>query len=151
MYLTLLTLHSVMRWVVLSGLLFGLFRAYRGWLGHHAFTPLDNTTRHTVATLAHVQLLLGFGLYAVSPVAGAFHFRAAEHTPGGLFFGVLHVVLMVMAIVVLTVGSALAKRRPAAPARFRTMALWFTAALLLMLLAVPWPFSPLASRPYFRF
>ncbi|WP_238388062.1 hypothetical protein [Hymenobacter sediminis] len=140
-----------MRWVVLAGLLFGLFRGYRGWLGRHTFAPLDNTVRHTAATLAHVQLLLGFGLYAVSPLVRTFHLRDAEHAPGALFFGLLHAVLMVTAIVVLTIGSALAKRRPDNAAKFRTMALWFTAALLLMLLAVPWPFSPLASRPYFRF
>ena len=151
MYLTLLTLHSLMRWVVMAGLLFGLFRAYRGWLGGIPFTPLDETTRHTAATLAPVQLLLCFGLYAVSPLVRTFHLRDAEHAPGTLFFGLLHALLMVTAIVVLTIGSALAKRRFTDLARFRTMALWLTAALLLMLLAVPWPFSPLASRPYFRF
>jgi hypothetical protein len=31
------------------------------------------------------------------------------------------------------------------------MALWFTAALLLILVAIPWPFSPFAQRPYLRF
>ena len=151
MYFVLLTLHSWGRWAVLLGLLFGGGRAYRGWLGRRPFTPLDDTTRHSVATVAHGQLVLGYGLYFTSPLVRAFHLRDATHDPGALFFGFQHVALMTLAIVVLTLGSALAKRRATDPAKFRTMALWFTGALLLILAAIPWPFSPFAHRPYFRF
>jgi hypothetical protein len=151
MYPTLLVLHSLFRWAVLAGLLLALGRAYRGWLSPRPFTGLDNALRHGAATLAHVQLLLGYSLYFISPVVASFRQSAAGATSDARFFGLLHVLLMSTAILVLTVGSALAKRRPTDAARFRTMALWFTAALLLMLLAVPWPFSPLASRPLLRF
>ena len=150
MYLLLLTLHSLFRWAVLAGLLLGLFRAYRGWLGHRPFTPFDDTVRHTSATVAHVQLSLGYTLYFVSPLVASFHLRDAAHAPTALFFGLQHVALMTLAIAVLTAGSALAKRRATDPAKFRTMALWFTAALLLVFVAIPWPFSPWANRPYFR-
>lgn len=151
MYQTLLTLHSFFRWVVLLGILTGLFRAGRGWLGQRAFTPLDNTIRHTTATLAHVQLMLGYGLYLVSPLLASFHLRDAEHAPTTLFFGVQHVALMTIAIAVLTIGSALAKRQATDQAKFRTMLGWFTLALLLILVAIPWPFSPFAQRPLIRF
>jgi hypothetical protein len=151
MYLTLLTLHSWVRWAVLLGLLFGLGRAYRGWLGGQPFTTLDDTTRHTVATIAHVQLVLGYVLYFNSPLVRAFHLRDVMHAPGALFFGLQHVAFMTLSIVVLTAGSALAKRRVTDTGKFRTMALWFTAALLVLLVAIPWPFSPFAQRPYFRF
>jgi hypothetical protein len=151
MYLTLLTLHSWVRWAVLLGLLFGLGRAYRGWLGQRPFTALDDTTRHTVATIAHVQLVLGYLLYFNSPLLQAFHLRDATPAPGSLFFGLQHVAFMTLAIVVLTLGSALAKRRVTDIGKFRTMALWFTAALLVIMVAIPWPFSPFAQRPYFRF
>ena len=72
------------------------------------------------------------------------------HDPGALFFGLQHVLAMTVAVVVLTIGSALAKRRVSSPEKFRTMALWFTAALLLIFLTIPWPFFPWAQRPYFR-
>jgi hypothetical protein len=151
MYLTFLTLHSWARWAVLLGLLFGLGRAYRGWLGGQPFTALDDTTRHSVATVAHVQLVLGYLLYFNSPLVRAFHLREVAHNPGALFFGLQHVACMTLAIVVLTLGSALAKRRVTDTGKFRAMALWFTAALLLILVAIPWPFSPFAQRPYLRF
>lgn len=150
MYSTLLFLHSLGRWAVLGGLLYGIGRAYRGWLANQSFTAHDDTTRHTVATVAHLQLVLGYALYFTSPLLKTFHLRDAVHEPGTLFFGLQHVAAMTVAIVVLTAGSALAKRQPTSPTKFRTMALWFTAALLLILLAIPWPFSPWANRPYFR-
>lgn len=149
MYQTLL-LHSWGRWAVVLGLGLGLFRAYRGWLGHKPFTRLDDSVRHNVATIAHVQLVLGYLLYFVSPLIASFRLREAEHAPTTLFFGLQHVAVMTTAIVVLTIGSALAKRQATDPAKFRTMALWFTGAALLILLAIPWPFSPWASRPFFR-
>lgn len=150
MYLLLVSLHSLVRWAVLVGLGLGLFRAYRGWFSPRLFTPFDNTVRHTAATVAHVQLMLGYVLYFVSPLVASFHLRDTNHAPTTLFFGFQHVAVMTTAIVVLTIGSALAKRQATDQAKFRTMALWFTAALLLILVAIPWPFSPWASRPYFR-
>ena len=150
MYLTILTPHSLVRWAVLAGLGLGLFRAYRGWLGARPFTPFDDTVRHTAATVAHVQLILGYALYFVSPLVASFHLRDAVHAPSTLFFGFQHVAAMTTAIAVLTIGSALAKRQATDLTKFRTMAFWFTAALLLILVAIPWPFAPWASRPYFR-
>jgi hypothetical protein len=150
MYLIILTLHSLFRWVVLLALLTSLFRAYRGWLGGRTFTAFDNSIRHNSATVAHLQLVLGYTLYLISPFIASFHFSDAEHDPGTLFFGVQHVALMTLAIAVLTIGSALAKRRATDREKFRTMAVWFTLALLLILVAIPWPFSPLAQRPLIR-
>lgn len=151
MYALLLTLHSLFRWAVLGGLLLALLRGWHGWLAARAFRPFDNALRHWAATLAHVQLMLGYALYFSSPLVASFRHAAAPPTPDARFFGLLHVLLMTAAVVVLTIGSALARRRPTDAARFRTMALWFLAALLLILVAVPWPFSPLASRPLLRF
>lgn len=151
MYSLLLTLHSWGRWAVLLGLLLALARAYWGWLGSRPFAPFDDAVRHTAATVAHVQLALGYGLYFSSPVVRSFHWHRAVPGSAALFFGLQHVAVMTGAVLVLTVGSALAKRRPTASAKFRTMTLWFSAALLLIFLAIPWPFSPLASRPFFRF
>ena len=66
------------------------------------------------------------------------------------FFGLIHILFMLTAIVIITIGSALAKRKPTDSEKFKTMLLWFSLALMLIFVAIPWPFSPLANRPYFR-
>ena len=152
MYPILLAIHSSLRWLVLASLLYALYRAYRGWFAHKPFTRLDNTVRHTTATIAHIQLVIGIWLYFVSPVSRYFlnNFTAAVHERQTRFFGMEHSTMMLVAIIVITLGSALAKRKPTDQAKFKTIALWFTVALLVILSSIPWPFSPLVSRPYFR-
>ena len=152
MYQALPFYHSLLRWLVLAALLYSLCRAWRGYAGRRHFARADNATRHWTATIAHMQLLVGMALYFKSPAIGYFrqHFREGVRSLSGAFFGLIHPLLMLAAIVVLTIGSALAKRRAADRDKFRTMLLWYAAALLIIFVSIPWPFSPLAARPLFR-
>lgn len=152
MYYTVLVFHSAVRWLLLISLLFAIFRAYRGWLMNQPFTKFDNTMRHVTATIAHIQLLLGLCLYGVSPIVQYFfdHFKEAIHERQIRFFGMEHISVMFVSIILITVGSIKTKRQTTDKAAFKTMAIWYTIALLLILSSIPWQFSPLVSRPYFR-
>ncbi|MBB5396207.1 hypothetical protein [Mucilaginibacter sp. AK015] len=148
----LLFLHSVVRWAVLGTLLFAFYRAYKGYTQRLPFTKGTDRLRHWTATTAHIQLMLGMILYTQSPNA-----RFSWHATGSngqisqpFFFGVLHLLLMVSAIVIITIGSAMAKRKPIDSDKFKTMLIWFGIALLIIFIAIPWPFSPLVQRPYLR-
>jgi hypothetical protein len=151
MYPFILFLHGFGRWLVLIGVLGAVLIAFMGWRHHWIFTPFINGWRHWTATVAHLQLLLGVLLYFQSPVVAYAipddpNHLVNEHT----YFRYLHISLMFIAVVIVTIGSAKAKRVQADQAKFRTMLLWFAAGLLIILIAIPWPFSPLASRPLLR-
>lgn len=152
MYATLLALHSLFRWLVLISLLAAIARGAQGWRGKSTFSKRDNALRHWTATIAHVQLAIGMTLYFVSPIVKYFLAHTKEAAPyfEYSFFGWIHFSMMLIAVVLITIGSSLAKRKLADEAKFKTMMLWFSIALLIILLAVPWPFSPLAQRPFFR-
>ncbi len=152
MYIYLLSIHSVVRWLVLAALLYSVYRAWRGYRGGLTFSAADNSLRHWTATLAHIQLLIGFTLYFSSPLVQYFlsDTKNAVKQPELLFFGILHIGLMFVSVLVLTIGSALAKRRESDRDKYRTMLFWFSAALFVIFMAIPWPFSPLASRPWLR-
>jgi len=152
MYPTLLALHSLTRWLVLSSLLFAIFRGYRGWLLSKPYLKFDNSVRHIAATVAHVQLMLGIWLYFISPLVAYFlhNFGTAVHERAVRFFGMEHITMMLVATIIITIGSDKAKRKKTDREKFKTMAIWFTVALLIILSSVPWSFSPLISRPNFR-
>jgi hypothetical protein len=152
MYSILLATHSLMRWLVLASLLYSLFIAYRGWLYNKLFTKADGVTRLVTTTIAHVQLVIGITLYCVSPVVSYFlhNYSKAVHERQIRFFGMEHITMMVVAITVITIGSSKAKRKTNDLEKFKTMAIWFSIALLIILLSIPWSFSPLTSRPSFR-
>lgn len=152
MYSTLLGLHSFTRWLVLTFLVYSIYRAYIGYANNKTFSKTDNAFRHWTATVAHIQLMIGMILYTQSPIVKYFW----SETEIGLqnfdltFYGVIHIFLMLTAIVVLTIGSALAKRKPTDKEKFKAMLVWFSVALIIIFIAVPWSFSPLSSRPNFR-
>jgi hypothetical protein len=152
MYPVLLIIHSGFRWVVLLSVLYGIFRGLSGWFGDTSFTKSDNSVRHITATIAHIQLLIGYILYFNSPVISYFraHYDEASKQFDFLFFGLIHIVLMTLAIVFITIGSSVSKRMDTDRQKFKTMAIWFSLALIIILIAIPWPFSPFANRPYLR-
>ena len=152
MYATLLTLHSLFRWLVVLSLGFAIVRAYRGYSSKTNFSLWDNRVRHWTATIAHVQLILGVLVYVKSPIIHHYlaNFEASLSNWDLTFFGLFHITLMLVAIVIITIGSAKAKRKETDPEKFKTMLWWFSVALVLIFIAIPWPFSPLANRPYIR-
>lgn len=152
MYAFLLNLHSITRWLLLLGLLVAIIQGARGWAGTHSFSKTNNYVRHITATIAHIQLTVGAVLYFNSPIISYFwkNFKEASQQPQLWFFGLLHISLMTLAVLLITIGSAKAKRESTDRDRFKTMAIWYGIALVVILVAIPWPFSPLAPRPYFR-
>jgi uncharacterized membrane protein len=152
MYSRLLVIHSLFRWVVLLLLLTAIYRAYTGYRQHRQFSKTDNAIRHWTATAAHIQLIIGIILYTKSPLVHYFWSHSTPSIPYFeiTFFGVVHISLMMLAVVLLTIGSAMAKRKQTDKEKFKTMLTWFVVALLLILLAIPWPFSPFAHRAYYR-
>lgn len=130
-------LHSVNRWVVLVLLLLTIITAFQGWFGKKAYTEGDRKKALFTLIFTHVQLILGLILYFISP-----HVKNG----GGMkdsfwrFYAVEHLALMVIAIILITAGYALAKRKATDLAKFKTTAIYYVIALLLILAGIPWPF-----------
>ena len=152
MYQTLTFYHNSIRWLVLASLLYSIYRAYKGYNSKCVFSKIDNAVRHWTATIAHIQLLVGMVLYFQSPLIKNFRVNFNESLKNFeiTFFGLFHSFVMFTAIVLITIGSAKSKREQLDKEKFRTMLVWFSLAFVLIFIAIPWPFSPLASRPYFR-
>lgn len=152
MYFYLLFFHSIFRWLVLLSLLYALFRGICGWSRKLSFSKSGDSARHITATISHVQLTIGYLLYFNSPFIAYFrsHYHEAIKQFDFMFFGMIHITLMTISIILITIGSSMAKRQEADVAKFRIMVIYFAIALFIIFMAIPWPFSPLANRPYLR-
>lgn len=152
MYAFLLTAHSLVRWALLFFLLYAVYRSCSGYFRNKLFSKTDNAFRHWTATLSHIQLMIGMILYFKSPLVKSYwNHRAEQVLPRDFtFFSLIHITLMFAAVILLTVGSAMAKRQNSHRQKFRTMLVWFIFALFIIFIAIPWPFSPLAKRPLIR-
>jgi hypothetical protein len=149
MYLPLLVVHSCLRWIALALLLYSIYRAFGGYIANGKFLGSDNALRHWTATVLQVQMTIGLILYFNSPFVSAYMNNVSDEAESS-FFALVHSGLMFTAVVIISIGSAMAKRQPTDQQKYKTMLVWFCIGLLIILVAIPWPFSPLAQRPYFR-
>lgn len=152
MYAHLLATHSVLRWLVFIALVISVVRAWYGYKSGAIYGKTDGKLRTWTIIFFHIQLIIGMVLYVVSPVIQVFWDNMKQPLSyfDGFYFGVIHFVAMAAAVGLVTVGSAKARRASTDGERFRNVAVWFTIALILILIAVPWPGSPLAERPMWR-
>lgn len=153
MYSITLTIHSFFRWLVLLSLVYAIYTAYSGWFAARPFRKYNGILRQVTVSMAHIQFTLGIILYFTSPITGYFirNFSEAVHNRGQRFFGMEHITMMVIAVALITHGATLSKKRKTDLEKFKTMAIYFSIALVIIFLSIPWPFSPFTARPYWRF
>lgn len=152
MYQVLLVLHSYLRWFVLGAGLVAVYRAYVGLSGRRPFGKGDNAFGASFVGFMLLQLIVGLGLYfGLSPYGlKAMKVAGAMKDPVVRFFGMEHVVVMVVAAVVAQLGRTLSKKRLNDTAKHKTAFIYYGIALLLVLLMIPWGlWNP--ARPLFRF
>ncbi len=143
MYATLLTIHSVLRWLVILSAVGAVVAAWRA-----AARPGGSAARiagFVLATFFDLQLLVGLALYLrFSPLttAAIHHFDQAMGNSLLRFWAVEHPVGMIVALALAHVGNVKVRRHPADPRALRHAAVYFAAALVIALLLVPWPFLP---------
>lgn len=128
-----LSIHNFLRWVVLALFVVVLFRAYTGWRRKSVWEPVDRMLTLVLTSAIDIQLLLGVILYLFKGLAALDRSILMEHIPP-----------MLVAVILAHVGSAKAKKAGDDTEKFRQVALWFSVALLLILVAIPW------ARPLMR-
>ena len=141
MYQILLASHNILRWVVVILAIVALFRAYVGWIGKHEYTEIDRKVGVFFSVSLDVEVLLGFLLYLfLSPITRtAFQdFSTAMTIPDIRFFAVEHTLMMILAVILVHVGTMLTKRGTSDVSKHRRAAIWYSLASFLVILAIPW-------------
>lgn len=139
MYTGLTHAHSGLRWLVLLFLLLAIISAYRAWKGGGSLSKMPLFA----LIVTHIQMLIGFVLYFISPYVSfgeGFMKQAVTR-----FYSVEHITLMLIAIVLITVGHSKAKRKATDEAKGKTIFTFYLIALILIFLAIPWPFRGLGA------
>ncbi len=149
LYPLVLSLHSVLRWVVLVAGLVAAVLGLVGLFGRRPWTSFDRMVGSVFVIGMDSQLVIGLILYVfLSPLTqNAFaDMGTAMSNPTLRFFTVEHSVVTVIALVLGHVGSILIKRTNEDSKKHRWAAIFYTLALLAILAAIPWPGSA-GNRP----
>ena len=150
MYSAVLVAHSWLRWVALVAAIGTVLAAIR------IQRPADRASadRWSLAAMAALdfQMLLGLLLYlALSPFTAEAmkNMSAAMANPSLRFWAVEHLTTMVVAIVLVHVGRALAGKASTPSSIRLRLLICFGLAAILLIVGIPWP-GFANGRPLFR-
>lgn len=132
--------HSGLRWILLIVLVGAVIQALMNMKGDK---PFNRKLSLFTLIFAHIQLVIGLTMYFLNN-----WYKAADPALEGTaksyyrFFHMEHIAMMVIAIVLITIGNSRAKKGATDKAKYKTVAVWYGIALLLILASIPWPFMP---------
>lgn len=140
--------HSVGRWIVLLLLLFAIVNSLLA--GRRPFIKSDNRLGLLLTIFSDLMLLVGIYLYFVGPLG-----YKLFNNPGGMgavmkdptsrFYAIEHMVGMLIAIVLIHIGKAQARKPMSDKAKHRRTMIFYFLALLIILVSIPWPFRAIGA------
>lgn len=142
MYTGLQHLHSYLSYLVLAGLVISWLIALVGLAGQQPFAEKHRKLSLLGLIPAHLQWVIGVVLYFVSPLGAANFSGAAMKDANARLYILEHPLTMIIAVILITIGYARAKRLPDSRRRYRSIVIFYGLALVLILLRIPWQAWP---------
>ena len=148
----LLHLHSFLRWVILLLLLVAILRSAMNING--IFTSGDRKIGLFLMITCDIMLLIGLYQWFTGPwgmkAIESNGMKGAMADAGTRFFAVEHFVGMLLAIILVHIGKSWAKKQVPDSTKHRRTLLFYTLALVIILISIPWPFREVgATRGWF--
>lgn len=140
-YTIFLHAHSGLRWLILISAVAVILKSLIGLFGGGKYAKLDNILAASFVGLMHLQVLIGLVLYFISPIAKEARnagMSGMMADPALRFWGMEHLVMMILAVVAAQVGRSLSKKAQSDHVKFRYQSIFFIVSLLLILFGIPW-------------
>ncbi len=134
--------HSGMRWIALLLLLFAIVNAIRSKSSGNYLKKDKMVNLFAMITL-HIQFLIGIGLMFISPKVAYVDGWMSSDVAGGMFrfYGLEHILLMIIAIAVITMGRNKAEKKlKGSRDKHHKIIVSYIIGLILILISIPWPF-----------
>jgi putative exporter of polyketide antibiotics len=139
------TVHSYWAYLVLIVLLFAVFKAISGVISKKEYDP--KMFRRALFTLivSHIQLLIGLVLYFTSSRFSLWSELGVGEimkTPVYRLYLVEHPIINILAVVLITIGYSKHKKKRLSDSKYKTLAIFYTIALVFILSRIPWDLWP---------
>ena len=141
MYNGLVHAHSGLRWVVLILLLAAIINAARS-KSSGKYEAKDKKINLFAMISLHVQLLIGLALFFINDRARINYSEGWMSNFAERFYGMEHILMMVIAIAIITMGRSKAEKKLIGSRdKHRRIFITYTIGLILILASIPWPFG----------
>ena len=142
MYTTVQFIHSWWAYLVLFVVVIATINAWAGIVGKKEYGPKDFRLALFSLIVTHLQFLIGLILYFVSP----FGLKSIINNGMGAvmkdsvmrLYAVEHLTVMILAVAFITIGYSRHKKKLVSDKKFKSLAVFYTLALVFMLSRIPW-------------
>nr|WP_298990206.1 hypothetical protein [uncultured Polaribacter sp.] len=133
-------IHSYWAYIVLIILVIAVVNAFVGIFKKKEFKSTDLRLGLFTLIVSHIQLLIGLAWYFMSPYFNQLISNTSEvmKTKEIRLLALEHPVMMIIAITLITIGWSKHKKKTPSTAKFKTFAIFYGLALLLILSRIPW-------------
>lgn len=139
MYNALVHAHSGLRWVALGLLLFAIFNALKSQTSGR-YEKKDKMINLFAMVFLHIQLLIGLGLFFINDMSKISYSEGWMKNGMLRFFGLEHILGMLLAIIIVTIGRKKAEKLTGTRDKHRKIMVFYTIGLILIIASIPWPF-----------
>ena len=130
------TIHSYWAYLILAILVLAVVNAIIGYTSKKDFKSKDLRLSLFALITTHIQLLIGLGVYFSSPMYKSMKVSGINEV--NRMLAVEHPIMMLLAIVLITIGWSKHKKQVSDTGKFKTIAIFYGLALLLILSRIPW-------------
>ena len=133
-------IHSYWAYLVLLMLIFAVANAIMGMSKKRSFTDKDFRIGLFTLIVSHIQLLIGLGWYFMSPAYKALKADSSVvmGNSASRLLAIEHPLMMIIAIALITIGWSKHKKKTEDTSKFKTFAIFYGLALVLILARIPW-------------
>jgi heme A synthase len=134
-------IHSYWAYVVLIVLLFAIINAFMGLRAKKEFGDKDLRVSLFALIASHIQLILGVIAYFTSTFFEAFQTVGMGEIMKNSELRkplIEHPIMILIAIALITIGFSKHKKKTTDSTKFKTIVIFYTIALVLILGMIPW-------------
>jgi hypothetical protein len=135
-------IHSYWAYLVLLIVVLATLNALAGFFSKREYGAKDFRISLFALIVTHIQLLIGLILYFVSPLGlqniSNSGMGAVMKDSTARLYAVEHPMVMILTVIFITIGYSKHKKKLLSSGKFKTLAIFYGIALILMLSRIPW-------------
>ena len=138
MYKGLLHFHSYWAYLALAALVIATVYSIYSLVNKKQFTKQSKTITMLGLMFTHIQMVLGFILYFVSPFGVKNFSGDAMKDSTARLLMLEHPLMMIIGITLITIGYSQAKRAKEDQTKFKKISIFYTLGIILIFARIPW-------------
>ena len=134
-------IHSYFAYLVITILFLSTLRFLIRYLLSKDYTPIDFRLALVTLITSHTQLLIGLFLYFISDkfsLWSELSINEIMSSPNIRLYLIEHPVINIIAIILITRGYSLHKKKRVSKPKFKTIGIHYLLGLVLLLYFIPW-------------